>query len=70
MKGGVGVDVTATCNSHDLDLDDSATRSPRFADPFYEMPRLKNKKDGMYPTASSFLGPVILRRLRIIHLVS
>jgi hypothetical protein len=46
MKGGVWVDVAATCNSHDLDLVDSATRSPRFADPSppYEMPRPKNKK--------------------------
>lgn len=48
MKGGVGVDVTATCNSHDLDL----CRLGHLVAPIppYEMPRLKNKKrrHGLY----------------------
>lgn len=67
MKGGVWVDVAATCNSHDLDLVDSATRSPRFADPSLRNAKTKKqKKDGMYcSTASSLLGPANLRRLRI-----
>jgi acyl-CoA synthetase (AMP-forming)/AMP-acid ligase II len=44
MKGGVWVDVAATCNSHDLDLVDSATRSPRFADPSLRNAKTKKQK--------------------------
>jgi hypothetical protein len=53
MKGGVWVDVAATCNSHDLDLVDSATRSPRFADP--SLRNAKTKKQTK--TACTALPP-------------